>query len=143
MTREHLAARLGIVSAVAILVLTAIPYALTESTGISAYYRVGVASPVFVSVLAVVGAITLLSAAKGRSDPALAAGIAVTVAVFAVVIAALWAIPAQDVAFSLNLRADPLFGSDPTTWFSYHPVLVVLSTLVLAAASAVYTRIVL
>ncbi|MFB6227975.1 MAG: hypothetical protein ABEH88_05240 [Halobacteriales archaeon] len=143
MTRERLAARLGVVAAAAVVVLTAIPYALTESTGISTYYGVGVASPVFVSLLAVVGAITLLSAAKGRSDPALAAGAAVTVAAFAVVIALLWAIPARDVAFGLNLRADPLFGSDPTTWFSYHPVLVVLSTLVLAAASALYTRTVL
>ena len=139
-TRERLVARLGVVAAAAVVVLTAIPYALTESTGISAYYRVGVASPVFVSLLAVVGAITLLSATKGRADPALAAGVAVTVAGFAVVIALLWAIPAQDVAFSLNLRADPVFGSDPTTWFSYHPVLVVLSTLVLGAASALYTQ---
>lgn len=143
MTRERLAARLGVVSAAVVLVLTAIPYALTGSTGISAYYRVGVASPVFVSLLAVIGAITLLSAAKGRSDPALAAGVAATVAAFAVVIALLWAIPARDVAFGLNLRSDPVLGSDPTTWFSYHPVLVVLSTLVLAAASALYARTVL
>jgi hypothetical protein len=140
---ERLAARLGAVAAAAVLGLTALPYALTGSTGISTYYRVGVASPVFVSLLAVVGAITLFSAVRGRSDPALAAGIAVTVAAFAVVLAILWAVPARDIAFSLDLRPDPVFGSDPTAWFSYHPMLVVLSTLVLGAASALHARTVL
>lgn len=143
MIYERFAARLGVVAAVAVLGLTALPYALTGATGISTYYRVGVASPVFVSLLAVVGAITLISAASGRSDPALAAGIAVTVAAFAVMIAILWALPARDVAFSLNLRSDPVLGSDPTTWFPYHPVLVVLSTLVLGVASGLHARTVL
>lgn len=140
MTRERLPVALGVVAAVAVIVLTAIPYTLTGSTGISAYYRVGIASPVFVSLLAVVGAITLLSAAKGRADPPLAAGIAVTLAVFSLVIALTWALPARDVALGLELRADPLLGTDPATWFAYHPVLVVLSTLVLVGAAALYTR---
>jgi hypothetical protein len=142
-TRERPLVYLGVVGAAAVLVLTAIPYALTGSTGISAYYRVGIVSPVFVSLLAVVGAITLLSAATDRADPALAAGIAVTLAAFSFVIALTWALPARDVALGLNLRADPLLGTDPATWFAYHPVLVVLSTLALVGASALYARTVL
>jgi hypothetical protein len=62
------------------------------------------------------------------------------VAVFSLVIALTWALPARDVALGLQLRPDPLLGTDPATWFAYHPVLVVLSTLVLVGAAAVYTR---
>jgi hypothetical protein len=142
-TRERLPVYLGVVAAAAALVLTATPYALTGSTGISAYYRVGIASPVFVSLLAVVGAITLLSGATDRADPPLAAGIAVTVAAFSFVIALTWALPAREVALGLDLRAGPLLAGDPTSWFAYHPVLVVLSTLILLGASALYTRTVL
>ena len=140
MSRERLPVILGVVAAVAAIVLTAVPYALTGPTGLSAYYRVGIASPVFVSLLAVVGAITLLAAAKERADPPLAAGIAVTVAAFSFVIALTWALPAREVALGLELRAGPLLKTDPATWFAYHPVLVVLSTLVLVGAAALYTR---
>lgn len=143
MTREYLPVTLGIGAAGGVLVLTAVPYALTGSTGVSAYYRVGIASPVFVSLLAVVGAITLLSGATDRADPPLAAGIAVTVAAFSFVIALTWALPAREIALGLNLRTGPFLGADATAWFVYHPVLVVLSTLVLVGGSALYTRSVL
>jgi len=138
--RERFAAGLGVAAAALALVLTAVPYAVTGPTAISAYYSVGLVSPVFVSLLSVVGAITLLSAAKRRSDPALAAGIAVTVAAFAVVLALLWAVPAHEVALSIDLRGGSAFGVDATAWFAYHPYSVVLATLVLVGAAGLYVE---
>jgi hypothetical protein len=135
--RERLPARLGVAAAAAVLALTAVPYAVTGPTSVSAYYGVGIASPVFVSLLAVVGAVTLLSGATGRSDPALAAGVAVTVSAFAVVLAIVWALPAREVALGIDLSG----GAD--VWFGYHSPAVVVVTLVLAAASGLYARSVL
>jgi hypothetical protein len=141
--RERLAAGVGVAAAAVLVVLTAIPYGVAGSTSISAYYRAGLASPVFVSLLAVVGAITLVSARKRRSDPALAAGIAVTVAVFAVVLSVLWAVPAREVALGIDLGTGTVFGVDAATVFGYHPHAVVLASVALAGAAALYTRAVL
>jgi len=137
-TRERRAAGLGVVAAALTLALAALPYAVARPTAVGTYYAAGPVSPVFVSLLAVIGAITLVSATTGRSDPPLAAGIAVTVGAFAVLLAALWAVPAREVALSMDLRA--AFGTDATTWFEHHSLAVVASTLVLAVASGLYTR---
>jgi len=142
-TSERLAAGVGVGATAAVLGLTAIPYAVAGPTAVGAYYGVGPASPVFVSLLAVVGAITLLSAAKRRADPPLAAGIASTAAAFAVVISLLWAVSAREVALSIDLAAGSPLGIDPASWFGYHPHAVVLASLALAAAAGLYARTVL
>jgi len=143
MTRERAAATVGVVATATALGLTAVPYAVAGPTAVSTYYAAGFASPVFVSLLAVVGAITLVSAANGRSDPALAAGIAVTVAAFAVGLSVLWAVPAHEVALGIDLQAGSVGGVDAATWFAYHPHAVVLAALALAGGAGLYARTVL
>jgi hypothetical protein len=143
MQDERLAARVGVVVAAVVLALTAVPYAVAGSTAIAAYYRAGFASPIFVSLLAVVCAITLVSASRGRADPPLAAGIAVTLGAFATVIALLWAVPAREVALGVDLSAGSVLGVDAATLFAYHPHSVVLTSLLLAIAAAVYARVTL
>lgn len=138
MQDERLAAGVGVAAAAVVLALTAVPYAVAGSTAISAYYRAGFASPIFVSLLAVVCAITLVSAAQRRADPALAAGIAVTLGAFATVIALLWAVPAREVALGIDLSAGSVLGVDAATLFAYHPHSVVLASLFLAVAAGVY-----
>jgi len=138
---ERTASAVGVGAAVVVLVLTVVPFGVAGPTARGAYYGVGFASPVFVSLLAIVGAITLVSATTGRSDPALAAGIAVTVAAFAVVLSVLWALPAREVALGVDPGGGALPGA--ASWFPYHPHAVVLAALALAGAAGLHARTVL
>ena len=133
MQREALAARLGLGAAGLVVALTALPYGFARGGSVGAYYGVGLVGPAFVSLLSAIAAITLLAAARRRSDPAVAAGIAVTVSAFAVVLSVLWAFPAQEVIVGLPIPS----------WFGYHPLAVVLATLLLLAAAGWYAPTVL
>jgi len=133
MDRERLAAGLGLAAAALVLLLTALPYAFAQPEAIGTYYGVGLAGPAFVSLLSVAAAVTLLSAATRRSDPALASGVAVTVGAFAVVLSLLWALPAGEVVSGIPVPA----------WFELHPASIVAATLALAGASGWYARSVL
>lgn len=133
MDHERLTAGLGIAAAALVLLLTALPYGFAQPAPIGTYYGVGLAGPVFVSLLAVAAAITLLAAVTRRSDPALASGVAVTVGAFAVVLSLLWAVPAAEV----------VSGIPVPSWFGLHPAAIVAATLVLVGASGWYARTVL
>lgn len=133
MEREALAARLGLAAAALVIILTALPYGFARSASIGTYYGAGLVGPAFFALLSMIAAITLLGAARRRSDPAVAAGIAVTVSAFAVMLSVVWAVPAQDVVGSLSIPS----------WFGYHPLSVVLAALALLTAAGWYARIIL
>jgi hypothetical protein len=133
MEREALAARIGLAAAGLVVALTALPYGFARAGSVGTYYGVGLVSPAFVALLSVIAAITLLAAARRRSDPAVAAGIAVTVSTFAVVLSVLWALPAREVVSGIPIPS----------WFGYHPLSVVLATLGMLAAAGWYARTVL
>ena len=130
MDGERVASTIGVVGGLLVLALTALPYAFARPGQVGTYYAAGPAGPAFISLISTVAAITLLSAERGRSDPALASGIAVTVSAFAVVLALLWAVPAGDIVSGIEVPA----------WFSYHPASLVVATLVLLGASGAYAR---
>lgn len=127
-------ARLGALAALLVVVLAGVPYAVADATEVSVYYGVGVVGPHLLAILAAVTLVALLGGARGRSDPATVAGVAV---VFGVVVAGLlvqWA-----------LVAGPVVGGMASVgaWFEYHRWAMVAAGTALAVLTALDARSVL
>lgn len=122
--------RLGLLATAAYFLLLALPYGYARASSIGTYYGVGATGPAFVGLLLTIATIALLSGATDRSDPALAAGVAVAVSFLATILAAGWALPAGDVVPGMPIPA----------WFEFHPPAIVLSAGLLAVASGLFAR---
>lgn len=125
MAREQLSVAVAGIATLALVALTALPYALFSPSSVSVYYAVGILGPHWIALFVVIAMLTLVAGTKDRTDPAQAAGIAVTGALFAVFLAITWALPARPVAAGFDI--DPVFG--------LHPPLVAASTVVLLAGA--------
>lgn len=132
MTRAALAARLGAIASLAVLVLVATPYALVDPGSVAVYYGVAPVGPPALSIFAAVTLVALLAGAVGRADPPTVAGLGV---VFGLAVAGAglwWAVAAGDVVGGLAVGA----------WFDYHRWVFVATGTALLAASAAYARLV-
>lgn len=82
---------LGILGCLALLAALAYPF-LLGSGGVGAYYNTAVVNPLVAGLLALVAVIVLAAGRQGRTDPGIAAGVALMFGLAMVVIALLWAL---------------------------------------------------
>lgn len=131
---EDVAPVLGVAGCLALLVVLGLPYLLVEAPGqlLGDYYAagpVGAGALVFFALIAVV---VFAAGRKGRTDPDVAAGIALVLGVAAVAVAVVWALGIDDaLLFSFPPEAD---------WIEYHPWAVVAASLSILAAGGLYAR---
>lgn len=128
MRSARVATTLCTVATAVVLALLALPYGYARPASVGTYYGVGTPGPLFVGLLVVIAAIALLAGAKNRSDPATAAGIALTVSVIAIVLAVAWAIPAGEVVAGMAVPDS----------FAYHPFAVTAGTALVAVAAGLF-----
>lgn len=82
----------GVVACLLVLGVLTVPYFLTDSSTASLYYDSGLLHPLVAGLLAVVLIVVFAAGREGRTDPALAAGIALTFGLFMVFLALAWAL---------------------------------------------------
>jgi len=133
MAADRRAAQLGTASALAVLVLVGLPYAVSSPRAIAVYYGGGLVGPPLAGLFAAVAAIALLGAERGRTDPPLAAGVAVVLALLVAGLVVPWA-----VGVSPTLVA----GLTSVAAFAWHRWLLALAALALLAGSGWYAWVV-
>lgn len=97
--------RIGAAAGITLLVLVVAPYSVAGPGAVGVYYGAGVVGPPMLAVFAGIALIALLSGTTGRSDPALTAGIAVTLTGFVGVLGVGWALAAAEPAGGLTTNA--------------------------------------
>jgi len=134
MEGRRLAPLVGIVGSVALLVLLAVPYLLITTQGAVAGYYTAPLDPLFAGLFALVAVIVLAAGREERSDPAVAAGAALVLGVFVVLIVALWVAGAPaEVVFGLEEEG-------PVRLLQYHPLVTLLAALSLPTSALWYSR---
>lgn len=89
----RLAPTVGIVACLAVLAALAAPVFLPEGAGnVADYYGSGAINPLIAGVFALVSSIVLAAGREKRTDPGLAAGIALALGLFMTVIVLVWAV---------------------------------------------------
>ena len=93
MENLRVAPLVGIVASFGFLVALGAPYVLTDSAaGVSAYYASGAINPLLAGLFALITIIVFAAGREGRTDPELAAGVALALGVFITIIALAWAL---------------------------------------------------
>lgn len=93
MNNLRVAPLVGIVASVGFLLALGAPYVLTDSTaGVSAYYDSGAINPLLAGLFALITIIVFAAGREGRTDPDLAAGVALAFGLFITIIALAWAL---------------------------------------------------
>lgn len=134
MEGRRLAPLAGIVGSVALLVLLALPYLLVTTPGAVASYYTAPLDPLFAGLFALVAVIVLAAGREERSDPAVAAGAALVLGAFTVLIVGIW------VAGS---PAEVVLGLEevgPVRLLQYHPLVTLAVALFLPASAVWYSR---
>lgn len=114
MERIRLAPLVGIVGSLAVLGLLAVPYAVVRTspgTAVATYYGTGAVNPLFGGVLALVTTIVLAAGREERTDPVLAAGVALSLGAFLFGLTVLWA---------ATVPLEVVLGIDAPTALQYH-----------------------
>ncbi|WP_424018337.1 DUF7548 family protein [Halorientalis pallida] len=92
----RIAPLVGIVGCLAVLLALGAPYVLVEDAGgVGLYYGSGAVNPLLAALFAMVTLIALAAGREGRSDPAMAAGVALVLGAAITVIALVWALTAR------------------------------------------------
>ena len=134
MDRERGAAAIGVAACLVVVALSVTPYLIAAPSAVATYYDAGPAGPPLVALFSVVVAIVLAAGVRRRTDPALAAGIAVAFGAFVAAIAWWWAL-----AVSPSLVG----GFTTIDAFEYHRWAVGVATLAVPVAGGLYARAVL
>lgn len=116
----------GVAACLLVLGVIAVPYLLTDSSTASLYYDSGLLHPFVAGLLAVVLIVVLAAGRQERTDPALAAGIALTLGLFMVLLTVAWA---------LTMRVD-IAGASLTD----HRWMLVAVTVTVPVTAAWYAR---
>jgi len=101
MDGERTAATAGVVACLLTAGAVAAPYVLLPASAlqyVARYYGAGPVNPLALGLLGLLGAIIFASGRERRSDPDLVAGIMLSVGLFSVVVAGLWALGFDPVA---------------------------------------------
>jgi hypothetical protein len=134
MEGRRLAPLVGIVAAVTLLASLALPYLLVATPGaVGGYYSASL-DPLFAGLFALVAVIVLAAGREERSDPAVAAGAALVLGVFALLIVGVWV---------LGSPADVILGLEEqgaVRLLRFHPAVTLVVTAVLPASAAWYAR---
>ena len=93
MDARRLAPTLGIVSCLLVLCVLAIPYLVVgDATTVNFYYAEGAIDPLVTGLLCATAIIVFAAGRQGRTDPGIAAGVAVAFGVFVALVAVVWAL---------------------------------------------------
>lgn len=95
MDEAQLAPTVGIVGCVAVLAVLLWPYLGASAAAVSTYYATGPVTPLAAGLFALVGVIVFAAGREERSDPALAAGVALVLGLFVFAICLSWALTAR------------------------------------------------
>jgi hypothetical protein len=134
MERLRLFPLVGIVGCVLFAVVLAVPYALLGTdagSGASAYYGTGAVNPLVGGLFVTVGVIVLSAGRSGRADPGLAAGVALSLGIFLVAVAGVWAV---------TVPRSLVVGLSETAVVEYHRWTLALVAVLVPAASAAWAR---
>lgn len=134
MDSERSAATLGIAACIAVLATAGAPYLVGRPTAVGPYYDAGAAGPPLVALFAAVVAVVLAAGVSRRTDPSLAAGIAVAVGAIMALLAWDWA---------LAVEPSLVGGFTAIDAFRHHRWLFASVTLLVTAAGGWYARAVL
>ena len=119
----RVAPTVGIVACLAVLAALAAPYVLADSTAnVGLYYSSGAINPLLAGLFALVVLIVFAAGREGRTEPDLAAGAALALGLFTLLIAVAWA---------LTTRVDVIAITTSHRW-------VVVATAALLPVSAVW-----
>ncbi|WP_136716034.1 DUF7548 family protein [Halorientalis salina] len=89
----RLAPLVGIVASLGFLVTLGVPYVLADSaSAVGAYYTSGAVNPLLAGLFALVTIIVFAAGREGRTDPELAAGVALALGAFMTIVAVAWAL---------------------------------------------------
>lgn len=127
-------AGLGITAYVSVIGLAVIPYLFGPPTTVNTYYGVGIGGPPLLALFAAVCLVAFLAGLRGRSDPALVAGITLVLGLFMLGIAISW---------TLAVTPDLVGGFTSIDLFRYHRWAVLAATSVAVIGAAGYARSVL
>lgn len=127
------ARRVGILTAVATVIVLAAPYAFVSGSGyetqLPAYYASGVVGAGGIALFALVSAVVIGSIERGNADPGTLAGVAVMLGLATTVNAALWALAIEPTTMFAEFR-----------WLEWHALTVVALSIPVPVAAAVYAR---
>lgn len=131
MDGERGAAVIGSAACLLVVALTGLPYAVIDRPAVAVYYRAGIVGPPLIALFALIAAIVLLAGVTDRTDPPLAAGVAVVIGLFMVGLAWTWA---------LDVSAAVVGGLTDIDSFQYHRWAIAITATVAAAAGGWYAR---
>ncbi|MFC4356741.1 hypothetical protein ACFO0N_02125 [Halobium salinum] len=137
MNAEDVAPYAGVGACLALLAAFAAPYLLVTSpeAPLTAYYGAGPIGANAVAFFSLVAVVVFLAGRRGRTEPDLAAGIALVLGVATLLVALVWALSVDEtVLFSFPASA---------SWIEFHPWVVVGVSALVPAAAGVYARAVL
>lgn len=117
----------GIVACLLLLGGLAVPFFFASGNEVGLYYDSGALNPMIAGLFAVVAIVVFAAGRENRTDPALAAGVALTLGVFAVVVVVPWA---------LTVRVDVLANAT----LSAHPTVLAVLAVFLPVSAAWYAR---
>jgi len=124
----------GVVAAIAVVVLLSVPYGVVNVPGsVTTYYGAGAINPLVAGPFALVSIIVFAAAREGRSDPPLAAGAALVLGLFTVAIVAVWA---------LSVPRGVVTQFETSALFEYHRFVTAAVTLALPATAGWYARVI-
>jgi hypothetical protein len=99
----RIAPTVGIVACLAVLGTLAAPYVLADSAAnVGTYYSSGAINPLLAGLFALVVLIVFAAGREGRTDPGLAAGAALALGLFTVLIAVAWALTTRVDAIAIT-----------------------------------------
>ena len=114
----------GVVACLLVIGALTVPYALTDARTVGLYYESGVANPLIAGLLAVVSTVVFAAGYRRRTDPALAAGVTLTLGTFMVVVTAAWAL-----TYRFGIVGQPL---------SQHRWILLIATMIVPLSGAWY-----
>jgi hypothetical protein len=129
---ETSAPTVGLVAALAVLVVVAVPYVLIPARDVGVYYSAPTFVPIHlvVGLFAMVAVVVFAAGRNGRTDPPTAAGATVVLGGFMALLVLWWAVAVGDVVGSFDVTAS----------FDYHRWLLLVATAAVAASGWWFAR---
>lgn len=124
---------LGVAAGLAVAILTVVPYFFIDNTAVGVYYQGGIGGPPLVALFALIEIIVLVAGAKRRTEPALAAGVAIVIGGFMTVLSWWWAI---------TVSPSLVGGLTDLDIFEYHRWVLATSAAIAAIAAGRFARVV-
>jgi hypothetical protein len=139
MNVEEVAPYVGVAACVVLLAVFAAPYLLVtgleNQSTLTLYYGAGPVGGNAVGFFTLLAIVVFLAGRRGRTEPDVAAGIALVLGVAAVLLAVLWAVSIDETVL--------LSFPSSAAWIEFHPWAVVTVAAAIPAVAGVYARSVL